>query len=546
MDIYKDKVFTDPIDTICVFNTDHIKDSIIKIESYSKDNYVLGYIRYDLKDMLLGSNIILDKPLLYFNVYKTYTAYNPLVYPLIKDINITPSISFNDYFDDISFIKDQISLGNTYEVNYTINFDIDYNGSDIELFEYLLSMQKTDYSAFICNEFESILSFSPELFFKKQGDKIITKPMKGTIARGIDSKDDLKQIEYLKNDIKNIAENVMIVDLLRNDLSKISSKVETTELFSIETHKTLHQMTSQIEAELIHNINLFDIFCALFPCGSITGAPKISTMNIIDKIERHKRGVYCGAIGYLSPDEIIFSVPIRILQKDNNNNKWCYKSGGAITWDSNVNDEWNEVLLKSKFLLLDYKIIETMNVCNGEILFLDKHLERLKKTALALGFKFDNIDFINLKDGILRLLLSKDGSYTIEINDFIEHKTNKIIISKNRVNSNEKFLYYKTTIRPWYDDVNMKIKNNEIYDEIFLNEYDEITEGSRSNIVIQKDDMLYTPPIKCGLLNGIFRDELVRNKQCIEKKLYIHDLINADKIFCINSVRGMIEVNLET
>lgn len=188
-------------------------------------------------------------------------------------------------------------------------FDIDYDGCDIELFEYLLSMQNTDYSAFIRNEFESILSFSPELFFKKQGNKIITKPMKGTIARGVDLSDDLKQIEYLKNDIKNIAENVMIVDLLRNDLSKIVSKVEVKNLFSIETYKTLHQMTSQIEAEFMSNVNLFDIFYALFPCGSITGTPKISTMKIIDKLERHKRGVYCGAIGYLSPSESVL-VPL--------------------------------------------------------------------------------------------------------------------------------------------------------------------------------------------------------------------------------------------
>lgn len=546
MNIFKDKAFSNPIDTICIFDTSNLKEALLKIESYTKRYYLLGYLRYDLKDVVLGKDISSHKqPLLYFEVYDTYSMYNPPKNPLIQDIEVTPSLSYEEYCAAISYIKNEIAKGNTYQVNYTIHFDVRYNGTDLGLFEYLLQMQATPYSAFITNKYESIASFSPELFFEKKDNVIIAKPMKGTIARGVNPQDDLHKIQFLQHDPKNMAENVMIVDLLRNDLSKIAHKVETTKLFCVETHKTLHQMTSEIQAHLMPHITLFDIFCALFPCGSVTGAPKLSTMDIIDDIETHDRGVYCGAIGYMSPSEMVFSVPIRILQKDHKNNQWCYKSGGGITWDSNPFDEWQEVLLKAKFLTLEYQLIETMRVLNGKILYLQEHLERLRNSASHLGFAYKEITFPKIENGIIRVLLYKDGSYKIAIHDFKEHQNNKVCIAQHAVHSQERFLYHKTTIRPWYDATKTKIERNELYDEIFLNERNEITEGSRSNVVIEKNGILYTPPLHSGVLNGILRSVLVANKQCLEQTLYVQDLLEADKIFCINSVRGMVEVELE-
>ena len=300
-------------------------------------------------------------------------------------------------------------------------------------------------------------------------------------------------------------------------------------------------MTSQIEADLKENTTLLDIFKAIFPCGSITGAPKISTMKIIDKIEKGSRDIYCGAIGMISPEETIFSVPIRILQKKQGEKSFKYRVGGAIVWDSDIQDEWEETLTKTKFLNSDFQIIETIKVENGKLLFEKEHFERMKNSAKHFGFKFSYPQIIPKQDGILRLLLNKNGEISEEYKPLIKSKTNKISISPIKTNSQNEFLYHKTTYRPWFYDSYQKISNGEIYDEIFFNEKGELTEGARSNIILQINGKLYTPPVKCGLLDGIFKKSM---KNISEKILYKNDLENAEKIFCINSVRGIVEVKL--
>ena len=414
-----------------------------------------------------------------------------------------------------------------------------------------MKYQRTPYNAFIKNDYEEILSFSPELFFKKNGNRILTKPMKGTIKRGKTQDEDLKNIEFLKNDVKNRAENIMIVDLLRNDLGKISEvgSVKVLKLFDIETHKTLHQMTSEVESTLKNNTTLYEIFEAIFPCGSITGAPKISTMNIIDNVELGKRNVYCGAIGLIHKDFCEISVPIRILQRTKDDICYTYRAGGAIVWDSDVEDEWNEAILKTSFLSQNSKnwqLIETLKVENLKPLLWQEHLERIQKSANDLNFNFNN-EILNAKfdkDGMYRILLSQNGEYEIQHKPLNEITTNKIVISDIVVNSKDVFLQYKTTYRPYYEKTFSKIKYGEIYDEIFFNERGELTEGARSNIVLELDGELFTPPCSCGLLGGTYRKKLLKENKIKEKILYRTDLCKADKIFCINSVRGMRLVKL--
>lgn len=540
MIIFGEKQFTNPIKIITAFNFDELKTAFAKIEELKNQYYIVGYLRYNA-----FSGQSSNFPLLYFEVFNSYNIYKTKNTKKLL-LNPTPCVNFCEYSNAIKKIKEEIAKGNTYEVNYTYDFDVPFDGDELDLFNFLLSKQKTPYNFYIKNQYDTVLSFSPELFFEMQNNHILTKPMKGTIHRGKDKKEDKNLIEFLRNDIKNRAENVMIVDLLRNDLGRIAKvgTVNVSKLFEIETHKTLHQMTSQIEADLKENTTFFDIFKAIFPCGSITGAPKISTMKVISHVEKGERNIYCGAIGMISPKETIFSVPIRILQKTNEQNNFKYRVGGAIVWDSDTQDEWEETLTKTKFLNDEFQIIETVKIENGTILFEKEHFERMQKTAEHFGFKFKTPEIAKTDDGMLRILLNRDGEIKTELKRITPAKTSKIAISPIIQNSKNEFLYYKTTYRPWYYDSFQRIKNGEIYDEIFFNEKGELTEGARSNIVLQLNGNLYTPPVQCGLLNGVFRQELLKNNKCTEKILYKKDLEKAEKIFCVNSVRGMVEIRL--
>lgn len=540
MIIFGEKLFTNPLKTIVAFDFDELKKAFKEIEKLKNNFYIVGYLRYNA-----FSNASSIFPLLYFEVFNSYNIYKKRNTKKLL-LNPTPCVNFCEYSRAIKKIKEEIANGNTYEVNYTYDFDVTYEGDELELFDFLLSKQKTPYNFYLKNEYDTVLSFSPELFFTLKDNHIVTKPMKGTVKRGKTQSEDEKLIEFLKNDEKNRAENVMIVDLLRNDLGRIAEvgTVNVSKLFEIETHKTLHQMTSQIEADLRANVTLFDIFKAIFPCGSITGAPKISTIKVISDVEEGSRGIYCGAIGMISPEETIFSVPIRILQKNNQQKSFKYRVGGAIVWDSDIQDEWEETLTKTKFLNDEFQIIETMHIKNGKILFENEHFKRMQKTATHFGFKFIRPNFENLQDGMLRILLDKDGKFQTELKEVKPSKTFKIRISPIVQNSKNEFLYYKTTYRPWYFDSFQKIKNGEVFDEISFNERGELTEGARSNIILQISGKLFTPPICCGLLNGIYRQKLLDNGKCEEKILYKSDIERAEKIFCVNSVRGMVEVKL--
>lgn len=557
MQIYSNMCFKNPEYTILSFDSASFKDALTTVEELSRKYYLLGYIRYEAKDVFLNQNVTSSFPLLYFEAYKDYEEYIPRENSQ-ANLNLLSDITFEEYKKALTAIKNEIAQGNTYEVNYTYDSIIKTDSDPLTLYQTLLKRQKTPYNAFIQNSYETILSFSPELFFEKEGDKILTKPMKGTVKRGSSEKEDRENIEFLRNDIKNRAENVMIVDLLRNDLGRIAKTgtVKVPKLFEIETHKTLHQMTSTITAELKDNTSLYDIFEAVFPCGSITGAPKISTMNIIDRLEKGKRNVYCGAIGFLTPDKHVFSVPIRILQKKSNEDCYRYRAGGAIVWDSDIKDEWDETITKTSFLNSncadndedneDFKIIETFKAENGTLLFAKEHFERMEKSARRFGFVFpdDLKTFTPEKDGMVRILLNKDGSFDVQYKELSNARSFKIEISPHSIDSSEEYLFHKTTIRPWYKNASEKINNNEVYDVIFFNEKNELTEGSRTNILLKIDEKLYTPPAKCGLLEGVFRRRLLEEQKCEEKVLYKSDLKKAEKIFCINSVRGIVEVQL--
>ena len=528
MQIYADKFFHNPVDTVEVFDPKDIKPALSKIEILQRKGlYLVGYMRYDLNT---ASNL----PLVYFEAFDSFEPFGQKIPDKKIGTIVKPLITKEEYTEKVNFIKEQIKSGITYEVNYTYPSTLKTNASEIELYHYLLQNQKTPYNAFLQNKYETILSFSPELFFVKKGNKILTKPMKGTIKRGATSEEDAALRDFLYNDLKNRTENIMIVDLLRNDLGRISKPgtVRADKLFDIEQHKTLFQMTSEISSELKDGVTLYDIINAIYPCGSITGAPKISTMEIIDSTEHMPREVYCGAIGYIHGDEMIFSVPIRILQKKDSETDYRYDAGSAITWSSTAEDEWNETLTKAKFLETDFSLIET------GITDFEMHIERMRASAKTLGFTWNSdIEKIKFDPSVVnRIELFKDGHFEVTTRAIPAPKVNPKVKIAYKVNSANPFLYHKTSIR--------SPMPQGVFDEIGINEKGELTEGTFTNIGVQLNGTIYTPPLKCGLLNGITRQKLLRDGKIKEKILYPNDLQNAEKIFCFNSVRGVVEVEL--
>lgn len=538
MIIYKDKLFEHPIKILKAFNSEEVYSLLDEAEALAKTHYVVGYVRYEVWKGHYSS----DYPLCYFEVFDDYKKYSPANLASVA-IDSCADITFDEYSNAVESIKSEIRDGNSYEVNYTYDWKVRFDGEELDLYEFLLNSQRTPYNAFFKNEYDTVLSFSPELFFKLDGRHILTKPMKGTIGRGRDYLEDRANIEFLQNDVKNRAENVMIVDLLRNDLGRIAKtgSVKVDKLFEIETHKTLHQMTSEVQAELRDDIRLSTLMRAIFPCGSITGAPKISTMHIIDKLEKGLRDIYCGAIGYLAPDEIVFSVPIRILQKKRDEKDFRCRVGGAVVWDSSARAEWEETITKTRFLHSDYSLVETIKVNNGKMFLGEEHIDRLRNSARDLGFKF-NKELEKIKpeqNGIMRILLRKDGQYNVEYKQYERTHINNVKISPISTSSTNYLLGYKTTYRPFYADTYRKISAGELYDEIFFNEKGELTEGARTNVLVEIGGKFYTPPLRCGLLNGVLRQSLVECGVCEEKVLYLDDLKKADSIYCINSVRGI-------
>jgi len=345
---------------------------------------------------------------------------------------------------------------------------------------------------------------------------------------------------------------------LRNDLGRISNynSVTVESLFDIEPYESLFQMTSTIKAEL-KNDSLTDIIKQIYPCGSITGAPKISTMDVIKRIEKEKRGLYTGSIGLLLPDKQIFNIAIRTVVVDKETNIAEMGIGSGVVWDSEQSNEYEEVILKGSFLTkkIEYfSLFETMLIENGEVFLLEYHIERLKKSSEYFLFNFDESEFRKIivnelkktdsnNSYRLKIILNKWGTIKTEIKIFVASKDLfKIKISKTQVNSKNKFLYHKTTMRELYINELEKAKNENIDEVVFLNEQGFITEGTFTNIFIKKDNIIFTPSLENGLLAGCYREFLINSNQVKEKNLTLDDLNNADEIFLSNSIRKVIKV----
>lgn len=469
--------------------------------------------------------------------------------------------SFKEYLEAVEKIKYLISEGDTYQVNYTIKTKFNFSGNPAALFRHLIYNQSAQFVAIINTGETFIISVSPELFFKIEGRKITVRPMKGTNSRGINSEDDEYQRLVLMNSEKDKAENLMIVDLLRNDLGKICKFgcVKLASLFDIEKYETLFQMTSVVEGELIDGIKFSDVIKNIYPSGSVTGAPKIRTMEIINELEKERRGVYTGSIGFIYNDKLKFNVAIRTVVINQSKGTGELGIGSGIVWDSNPQKEYEELILKSKFLtrsIENFELFETMKLENGRIPFLKEHLNRLKKAADFFLFLFDekNLGYLILEEirksdpqrkYRMKIKLNKFGKAEIELSEYPKLPEEiKIILSDKRINSRDPFRYFKTTKRIVYDEEYSYYTSQGFFDVIFINENGNITEGAITNIFLRNNDQWYTPPVDAGILNGIFRNDLIsRNKKIIEKNLCEDDLFEAEEIMLTNALRGELKVD---
>ena len=574
-------LFRDPAQILSASTLDELPGLFQQLDTALNNGfYVAGYVSYECGyhfQSLTPVNLVPSElPLAWFGVYKQPSIFihekegeesdsSSFIADASGNISSRPAnpaaltISEEDFCAKVHRIKEYIQAGDTYQVNLTDRVEAEFDTSLNEIFADLSGRQPVSYSAFLNVSGVHILSLSPELFFRVNADSIVTRPMKGTMPRGLDSVEDVAIALRLQNDEKNRAEHVMIVDLLRNDLGRICTmgSIRVEDLFSVEKYKTLFQMTSTVSGTLRDEISYYEIFKSMFPSGSVTGAPKIRTMQIIHELEQRPRGVYTGAIGFIAPDRSsVFNVAIRTLILKNG--QASMGVGGGIVADSDPMDEYRECLLKASFLnqaTPPFQLLETM-LWDGEIAFLSLHLGRMKASASYFGFPFDrqsitaqlsaqSKQFSPGDQYRIRLLLDADGKTTIAAAPHISHKsTGRVRISPERTSSGDVFLRHKTTNRERYDRQYAQALADGFDEVIFLNEREEVTEGTINNIFIERDGILLTPPLSSGVLPGVYRRYLLEsNKIAEEHVLTIQDLESADSVFLCNSVRGMTRVS---
>lgn len=556
------QIFTDTIKELKTKDIKEVKHLLAEVEAYQNQGYyAVGYVSYEAAPAFETKFEVIDGPLmseylLYFTIHESVqTEPTPLTYkPIALPKSWQELTSAEEYKAAIEHIHHHIRQGDTYQVNYTVQLQQNITADPFAIYNRLVVEQNAHYNAFIQHDDVSIISVSPELFFKKDGDGLTTRPMKGTTNRGLTTETDLKQAQWLAQDQKNRSENMMIVDLLRNDMNRISKigSENVKSLCLVEQYSTIWQMTSTIETQLLPNSSLGDIFQALFPCGSITGAPKIATMAIIKDVEKQARGVYCGAIGILLPNgPTIFNVAIRTLQM--RGNKAIYGVGGGITWDSKWEAEYEETKQKSAVLYRQnpkFDLISTGRIHRGKLLFLKEHLNRLQESSRYFSYPFNKEEAQNQVEDLcqsldfdtdyrLKMSLAKNGELTFEHNqltgladDFCQAR---LVEQTHPLDS--PYTYFKTSYRPHI--------SLEPHEQIYYNQKKELLETSIGNLVLKIEDQLYTPPVHLGLLNGIYRQSLIANNQVTERVLTLDNLKQAQAIYGCNAVRGLYELKVD-
>ena len=568
-------LFTDPVEIIAAETPQEVPAALERLESAVNSGlhaagffaYELGYVLEPRLSALMPAKR--NVPLIWLGLYKSPAEMTPReVEHWLATHTRSGSYSFTDvslawdepaYLQRFTEVQEKIRAGDIYQLNLTFKARFKLSGSPLTFFLDLRQKQRVAYGGIVDTGKVTVLSASPEVFIEQDGRAIATRPMKGTAPRAGTLEADALAQRQLAADVKQRAENLMIVDLMRNDIGRIAEigSVSVTDLFTVETYQTLHQMTSGVRATLKDGIGIADVLRGIFPPGSVTGAPKIRAMELISELETEPRGVYCGAIGHISPNgRTLLNVAIRTAVVFRNS-AGEMGIGSGVVFDSQGPREYAECLLKMKFLtdpVKPFELIETM-LYEPERGFalLERHIDRLKTSARYFGFACDEATVrAALSQAVagrnerlrVRLLLSEAGAITVTATQLPPADAGAVmrfVVSETRLDSADIFLFHKTTRRELYDREWQQFHDAIGADEvIYLNERGELCEGSRTTIFLERNGRLSTPVLGSGLLPGTLRAELIAEGRAVESNLNLQDLATADAVYLGNSVRGLV------
>ncbi|NPC58164.1 aminodeoxychorismate synthase component I [Caenimonas sp. S4] len=524
--------------------------------------WCVGYLRYEAA-AAFDRNVAVhapDGPLAYFSVHRSPAPFPDMARDIDRVVHWKRTIDRQDFDRSIARIHAAIEAGEVYQVNYTGALAADYLGDPFDLFCALRRSQPRSNAAFIATAEENVLSLSPELFFDWDGATLTCAPMKGTAPRGLTPEIDLRNARELRVSAKERAENVMIVDLVRNDVSRIAElgSVQVTRLFECQAWPTVWQMVSQVEARTQQGTTLAQVFRSLFPCGSITGAPKLRAMHWIRNLEHGRRGVYCGAVGVIQPGgSARFNVPIRTVTIRDGHASCGIGSG--ITWGSATQSEWSEWGHKSSFLdqaSQPFQLLQTLRLDIGKFRSLEMHLDRLAWASANFGFRFDR-DSVRQKvvetagdasvtDARVRICLDCRGIAKVEIFPLppVPEKTPTVRLATHSICAPSAFLRHKTTRREHYEQFESDAAG--AFDCLLWNPQGEVTEFTRGSVVIERSNgERVTPPLSSCLLDGVGRALAIAAGQVNEDIVKVAELADARRLWFVNSLRGWVEVRLE-
>jgi para-aminobenzoate synthetase/4-amino-4-deoxychorismate lyase len=568
------RLYKDPVEIIEARTFQDLAPALERLaKAGQRGLHAAGYLSYEaglaLEDRLV-ERLPDDRacPLLWFGLFKDYSFFEPEeILAQLPDPKgawlgkLRPGLSRGEYDRAFAKVQDYIRAGDIYQANLTFRSYAAHAGHPLALYAAIRDRAKAGYGGAIFDGENWMLSFSPELFFAMKEGRITAKPMKGTAARVADEDADAVVRETLQSDPKQRAENLMIVDLLRNDLSRASApgSVAVPELFQVESYPTIHQMTSTVTAQLADGLHAVDLLRQIYPCGSITGAPKIRAMEIIDELEKDQRGIYCGSIGRIDASgDAAFNVAIRTFYINTDQETLSIGLGSGIVADSVGGDEWRECLAKGRFAAVSDSVDSTIAVDLIEtmafdpetgIVRLEAHLERMKASAAALEFEFDRhaarntiqaITFHQDQPAKVRLMLSRSGAIAIELQPMPAPLAEPVQVTLTPMTAHPQDyrLHHKTSDRSIYAAPD--IKNNAY--PLFHDADGYLTEGAIWNIFVERDGKLLTPPLSRGVLPGILRGQLIASGDAIEADLQVGDLDSG--FYLGNSLRGLVKAKL--
>ncbi|HOZ48879.1 MAG TPA: aminodeoxychorismate synthase component I [Candidatus Hydrogenedentes bacterium] len=549
--------FDDPERIVSASTLGEVRDCLASVESaVSGGLMAAGFITYEAASGL-HSELVTQKatelPLACFGLFRKCSDTAAMAEGT-GAMDLGPwqaAVSREEYLNGVNRIRSLIAAGDTYQVNYTFPLRARFAGDPVGWFRRLVDAQPTEYGAYLDFGRFKVLSVSPELFFRLDGRRLTTRPMKGTRPRGRFREEDERLRRELLASEKERAENAMIVDLLRNDMGRVSEtgSVCVSDLFTAEPYPTVWQMTSTITSET--KASFGDIVAALFPSGSVTGAPKVRTMQIIGELEPAPRGVYCGAVGWLMPGrQAQFNVAIRTVLIDTLKGAASYHVGSGITWDSEASAEYEECMAKARVLDAcgaEFELVESLRYDGGYFL-LDEHVDRMRWSAERLGFRFEQNTIRSALGAAplgshpqkVRLLLHRTGACRTETQPIEPIGEWRVGLAREPIDTNDLFLYHKTTARAVY--AQLKSGRPDCDDVILWNRRGEVTESTIANVVAELDGKRVTPPVACGLLPGTMRADLLRSGEICERVVPMAGLTRATRIWLVNSVRKWIPV----